>query len=94
MGAVAWAAEALARKRHCGRTGCGACWLVQWVGLTPRELDVFSLICLGAGERYIARVLRISQQMVKCHTFRVLNKTGMDTRLELFAWARARQLID
>lgn len=91
MAAVAWAAEALALQR---RPGCGVCWLVQWVGLTPRELDVFSLVCLGLSNRRIARALGISVETVKLNLFHVYNKTGMDTRLELFAWARARQLID
>lgn len=58
--------------------------------LTPRELEVLSLLAKGEGTQQIARVLCISNSTTRNHIRRILRKLDAHTRLE--ATARARSL--
>lgn len=52
--------------------------------LTPRQSQVLALIQNhGAGNKVIARMLNISESMVKSHVTRLLNKYGLKNRTQL-----------
>jgi DNA-binding CsgD family transcriptional regulator len=59
-------------------------------GLTPRELEVIGLICEGAPNRDIGRILGISAETVKRHLLNIFNKTGQSSRLELALFAMSK----
>ena len=48
--------------------------------LSPREIEVLEEVARGAGNRDIARTLRISQATVKTHLIHVFGKLGVDSR--------------
>jgi DNA-binding NarL/FixJ family response regulator len=50
--------------------------------LTPRELDVLTLLADGVGNREIARRLEITEHTVKFHLSAVFGKLGATTRTE------------
>jgi len=50
--------------------------------LTPRETEVFELICDGRSNKEIARSLFLSEVTVKVHVRNVLRKLGVRTRTE------------
>jgi DNA-binding NarL/FixJ family response regulator len=50
--------------------------------LTPREIDVLSLLAEGAGNKEIAARLHISEHTVKFHVSSILGKLGAATRTE------------
>ncbi|MFB3922924.1 MAG: response regulator transcription factor [Terriglobia bacterium] len=62
-------------------------------GLTPRELQVLSLVTLANSNREIAQALSISEQTVKRHLVNMFDKTGMSNRLELAMFAIDRHLV-
>ena len=51
-------------------------------GLTPRERDVFELICDGRTNKEIATALFLSVVTVKVHVRNILRKLGVRTRTE------------
>lgn len=59
-------------------------------GFSDREIEVLrTLVQTRARNRDIAATLGISDRTVKCHIYRICNKVGVDTRLELvelFRW--------
>jgi two-component system nitrate/nitrite response regulator NarL len=55
--------------------------------LTPRELEIVSLVTEGCGNREIAGRLTISEETVKRHLTHIFDKVGMSTRLELALFA-------
>jgi DNA-binding CsgD family transcriptional regulator/tetratricopeptide (TPR) repeat protein len=59
-------------------------------GLTPRELEVLSLLVEGRSNRQIAEELFISGKTASVHVTRILAKLGVHSRRD--AAARARQL--
>jgi len=63
--------------------------LVLTSGLTPRELEVVSVIVEGASNRDIAHLFSISENTVKHHLTRIFDKVGVSTRLELAVRAAA-----
>ena len=48
------------------------------VHLTPRELEVLSLLCEGLPNKLIARQLGISGGTVKSHVARILAELGVN----------------
>ena len=60
---------------------------VRCAELTPRELQVLSLLRLGATTRAIAEALYVSRATVRNHVQRILGKLGVHTRLEAVAYA-------
>jgi DNA-binding NarL/FixJ family response regulator len=55
--------------------------------LTPREEQVVALVAEGMGNREIARELNLSEHTVKKYLFRVFEKLGVSTRVELVLYA-------
>ncbi|HEY7859077.1 MAG TPA: response regulator transcription factor [Candidatus Nanopelagicales bacterium] len=63
------------------------------VGLTPREIDVLSCMVDGMGRAEIARQLQLSQNTVRTHVQRVLQKLGVHSSLSAVARARETGLL-
>jgi DNA-binding NarL/FixJ family response regulator len=55
--------------------------------LTPREEQVVALVAEGLGNRQIAIELNLSQNTVKKYLFRIFEKLGVSTRVELVLYA-------
>jgi DNA-binding NarL/FixJ family response regulator len=55
--------------------------------LTPREEQVVALVAEGMGNREVARELNLSEHTVKKYLFRVFEKLGVSTRVELVLYA-------
>jgi DNA-binding NarL/FixJ family response regulator len=55
--------------------------------LTPREEQVVALVAEGLGNRDIARELKLSEHTVKKYLFRIFEKLGVSTRVELVLYA-------
>ncbi|MDX2184756.1 MAG: response regulator transcription factor [Gemmatimonadaceae bacterium] len=63
---------------------------VSALGLTPRELEILSLMAEGLSNREIAERAFVSENTVKTHAGRVLDKLGAARRTQ--AVQRAREL--
>jgi DNA-binding NarL/FixJ family response regulator len=55
--------------------------------LTPREEQVVALVAEGLANREIARELNLSEHTIKKYLFRVFEKLGISTRVELVLYA-------
>jgi DNA-binding NarL/FixJ family response regulator len=62
-------------------------------GLTPRELEVVSLVATGASNKEIAGILGLSEETVKHHLSRIFEKTGQASRVELALFAAHHGLM-
>lgn len=51
--------------------------------LTPREEPVVALVAEGLGNRQIARELNLSEHTIKTYLFRIFEKLGISSRVEL-----------
>jgi len=58
--------------------------------LTPREEQVVALVADGLSNRDIARELGLSEHTVKKYLFRIFDKLGVSTRVELVLYAVTR----
>ena len=63
------------------------------VKLTPRELEVLSLLCHGMSNKAIGRQLGIAVATVKVHVGNVLRALDVSTRLEAVLLARCWDLV-
>jgi two-component system, NarL family, nitrate/nitrite response regulator NarL len=63
-------------------------------GLTPRELEIVTLVVAGYSNPGIAQRCSISEQTVKHHMSNVFDKLGVSNRLELALFAVNHQLTD
>lgn len=63
-------------------------------GLTPRELQVISLITQGSTNKDAANSLGITEETVKRHLTNIFDKVGMSNRLELAVFALEHGLIN
>ena len=61
-------------------------------GLTPRELEVLSLLAQGYMNPEIAEQLVLSVRTVETHRANIQRKTGAGTRAELVAYAREHEI--
>ncbi|WP_345537478.1 LuxR C-terminal-related transcriptional regulator [Variovorax defluvii] len=59
-------------------------------GLSHRELEVLALLAGGQSNKVIARALDLSPHTVKRHVARILDRLGVDSRMQAAAWYRAR----
>jgi DNA-binding NarL/FixJ family response regulator len=55
--------------------------------ITPREEQVVALVAEGLSNREIAQELRLSEHTVKKYLFRIFDKLGISTRVELVLYA-------
>ena len=55
--------------------------------LTPRELEVATLISQGHTNRQIAEVLVIAERTAETHARNIREKLGLTTRAQIGAWA-------
>lgn len=55
--------------------------------LTPREEQVVALVAEGLGNRQIAVELNLSEHTIKKYLFRIFEKLGVSTRVELVLYA-------
>ena len=55
--------------------------------LTPREEQVVALVAEGMANREIARELNLSEHTIKKYLFRIFDKLGISTRVELVLYA-------
>ena len=62
--------------------------------LTPRELEVLSLLALGYMNPEIADKLVLSVRTVETHRANIQRKTGITTRAELIAYAIENDLVE
>jgi two-component system response regulator NreC len=62
--------------------------------LTPREIEILKLIVQGYTNRQMAEELGISIRTVEGHRANVLEKLGLQSRVELVRYAKQHGLID
>ena len=55
--------------------------------LTPREEQVVALVAEGLSNRHIAIELKLSEHTIKKYLFRVFEKLGISSRVELVLYA-------
>jgi NarL family two-component system response regulator LiaR len=66
---------------------------VRELGITPRELEILQLIARGMSTREIAAALFVSENTVKTHASRLLDKLGVNRRIKAVDAGRAFGLI-
>jgi DNA-binding NarL/FixJ family response regulator len=62
--------------------------------LTPREMEILELICLGASNKEISSRLGISYQTVKNHVTAILHKLGVKDRTQAVLYALKREWFE
>jgi Response regulator containing a CheY-like receiver domain and an HTH DNA-binding domain len=62
-------------------------------GITPRELEVLGLIARGMSTREIACTLNVSENTVKTHSSRVMDKLGARRRTQAVQLSRELGLL-
>jgi DNA-binding CsgD family transcriptional regulator len=63
------------------------------LGITPRELEILGLIASGLSNRDIAGRLFVSENTVKTHASRLLDKLGAERRTQAVRLGKAYRLI-
>jgi len=66
---------------------------IDELGLTPREMEVLQLIAQGLSTRQMAERLFVSENTVKTHVTRVLDKLGADRRTQAVQLGRDLGII-
>lgn len=66
---------------------------LRQLGITPRELEILQLIARGMSTREIAATLFVSENTVKTHASRLLEKLGANRRIKAVETGRALGLI-
>ena len=66
---------------------------IEALGFTPRELEVLQLIAEGLSTKEMADRLFVSENTVKTHTSRVLEKLGANRRTQAVQLAKAQRII-
>jgi DNA-binding NarL/FixJ family response regulator len=61
--------------------------------LSPREIDVLRQVAFGRTNRDAAAALFISEETVKTHVARILDKLSLDNRAQLVAYAVKHGLV-
>ncbi|PLZ02695.1 helix-turn-helix transcriptional regulator [Burkholderia sp. WAC0059] len=79
--------EKLAEIRHPARADEPSAVLAD---LSPRELEVLSLICQGCDDAKIAETLHLSRNTVRNYVAAVYSKIGVNRRSAAIIWARDR----
>lgn len=66
---------------------------LRQLGITPRELEILQLIARGMSTREIATTLFVSENTVKTHASRLLEKLGANRRIKAVEAARSLGLV-
>ena len=66
---------------------------IEALGITPRELEVLQLVAEGLSTKEMAERLFVSENTVKTHTSRVLDKLGASRRTQAVQLAKSQGLI-
>jgi DNA-binding CsgD family transcriptional regulator len=66
---------------------------VRELGITPRELEILQLISRGLSTKEIASTLFVSENTVKTHASRLLDKLGVNRRIKAVETGRTLGLI-
>jgi DNA-binding NarL/FixJ family response regulator len=66
---------------------------IDALGITPRELEVLQLIADGLSTREMAERLFVSENTVKTHTARLLDKLGASRRTQAVQVAKRQGII-
>jgi DNA-binding CsgD family transcriptional regulator/tetratricopeptide (TPR) repeat protein len=66
----------------------------KYRGLTEREREVAALIAQGRSNREIAHALVLTTKTVEAHVTRILNKLGVESRVQIATWAVQAGLAD
>ncbi len=61
--------------------------------ITARELEVIELVVRGLSNREVARQLELSEQTVKNHNARIMDKLEVRNRVELVLHAMRERLV-
>ncbi len=61
-------------------------------GLTPREIEIVSVVADGLSNKEVAQTLKIANDTVKHHMSNIFDKLGVSTRLELALFAFKQKL--
>jgi len=64
------------------------------IHLTPRQRQVLKIVASGGTNREVAQQLSVSEDTVKHHITKILDKTGMSRRVELAVYAVEHGLLD
>jgi two-component system, NarL family, response regulator LiaR len=67
-------------------------WALE-IRLSQREQEVLKLIVEGCSNTEIANVLYLSPNTIKCHVRSILNKFGVDHRIQAAVLASRHNLI-
>jgi len=59
----------------------------RWGGLTEREREVATLMAQGKSNREIAEAMTVGLKTVETYVTRMLDKLGLDSRLQIALWA-------
>ena len=62
--------------------------------LTPRELDVVTLVAEGRTNREIGRRLGVAERTARTHVSNILTKLGLASRTQAAMWAVREGLVD
>ena len=82
--------EKLAVLRHPPRPGQSPAQAAGIADLTPRELEVLTLVCRGRSDPEIGVELRLARNTVRNHLASLYHKLGVNRRSALVIWARER----
>jgi two-component system, NarL family, response regulator LiaR len=66
---------------------------IEALGITPRELEVLRLIAEGLSTKEMAERLFVSENTVKTHTSRVLDKLGASRRTQAVQLAKQQRIL-
>ena len=61
-------------------------------GLTPREIEIVSVVAAGLSNKEIAQTLKIADDTVRHHMSNIFDKLGVSSRLELAVFAFNQKL--
>lgn len=89
------ACTVVAGRRYLCRTAAAAV-AEDWPGdaLTPRELDVLTLLCVGLDNKSIGLRLGIAPGTIKTHVKTLLHKLNVHSRTQAVIEAMRRDLLD
>jgi DNA-binding NarL/FixJ family response regulator len=83
--------EKLAALRHPPQPGQSPAEAAASIAdLTPRELEVLTLVCRGTSDLEIAAELRLARNTVRNHLASLYHKLGVNRRSALVVWSRER----